>query len=259
MHKILIVGYGEVGKPLFEIVRGIYPDVDWLDVQDKTIEGDHDLMHITFPEQSPAAFISSSVQHIERFSPKLVLIESTVSPGTTLGIYTKLRRRILLCHSPVRGNISEGMKRGLLQYTKFIGPVSAEAGLMAKQYYESLGLKTCICNSPIETELGKLFETTYRGIMMSWFQEIHRICARFGARYDTVVEFVGSTEKEGKQARPVFHPGVIGGHCIIPNAEKLYEACPSLFTQALLESNRKRAVEIAEERNASHEQTEQSK
>ena len=247
LHKILIVGYGEVGRPLFETVRGVYPDVEWLDVVEKKINVNPDIMHITFPEQVHEDFVSSSVRYVERFSPELVLIESTVTPGTTFEIQSKVNRNVLLCHSPVRGNMTEGMKRGLLQYTKFIGPVSEEAGKKASAYYESLGLKTHICSSPIETELGKLFETTYRGLMMSWFQEIHRICKHFEAHYDQVVEFVGSTEKEGKQARPVFHPGVIGGHCIIPNAEKLHLAYPSKFAEALLESNRKRQQEMSEE------------
>jgi len=246
MSAILIVGYGEVGKPLFEIVRGIYPDVEWLDIEGKRLQMNPEIMHIAFPEQTQASFVASSVQYIERFSPKLVLIESTVTPGTTVEIDRKVIRKVLLCHSPVRGNATDGMKRGLLQYTKFIGPVTPEAGAKAKQYYETLGLKACVCSSPIETELGKLFETTYRGLMMSWFQEINRICIHFGASYNEVVEFVGSTEREGKQPRPVFHPGVIGGHCIIPNAEKLYSAYPSKFADALLDSNRKRIQEVSE-------------
>lgn len=246
-YRILIVGYGEVGRPLFETVRGVYPDVDWLDVEDKNVRGSPDIMHITYPEQRREDFVSSSVRYIERFSPGLVIIESTVTPGTTLEISRQVGHKTLVCHSPVRGNIAEGMKKGLLQYTKFIGPVSPEAGLKAKEYYESLGLKTCVCSSPIETELGKLFETTYRGIMMSWFQEIHRICRHFDAQYDQVVELVGSTEREGKQPRPVFHPGVIGGHCIIQNAERFYSVYPSKFAEALLESNRKRQQEISEE------------
>jgi UDP-N-acetyl-D-mannosaminuronate dehydrogenase len=247
LHKVLIVGYGEVGKPLYEIVRGIYPDVDWLDVEEKKIEGKHDVMHITFPEQSPNAFIASAVRYINEFSPELALIETTVTPGTTYEISRRVGKGALVCHSPVRGNITEGMKRGLLQYTKFIGPTSKDAGIKAKEYYETLGLKTHVCSSPLETELGKLFETTYRGLMMSWFQEIHRLCGTLHAQYDEVVEFVGSTEREGKQARPVFHPGVIGGHCIIPNAEKLYSASQSKFVEALLESNRARKQEVAEE------------
>jgi UDP-N-acetyl-D-mannosaminuronate dehydrogenase len=143
--------------------------------------------------------------------------------------------------------MTDGMKKGLLQYTKFIGPTSPDAGMKAKEYYATLGMKAYLCASPLETELGKIFETTYRGLMMSWFQEMHRICKRLDADYDQIVEFVGSTEKEGKQPRPVFHPGVIGGHCIIPNAEKLVSVSQSRFAEALLESNRLREKEIREE------------
>ena len=247
MHRVLIVGYGEVGRPLFEIVRGVYTDVDWLDIEEKRIEGDHDVMHIAFPEQTQRNFISSTVQYVERFSPQLVLIESTVTPGTTSEIHRKVLGKALLCHSPVRGTVAEGMKKGLLQYTKFIGPTGPDAGAKAKQYYETLGMKTYVCSSPIETELGKIFETTYRGLMMSWFQEIHRISKKYQAQYDQVVEFIGSTEREGKQVRPIFHPGVIGGHCIIPNAEKLQAVFTSRFAEALLESNRRRQEELREE------------
>lgn len=246
VKKVLIVGYGEVGKPLFEIVRGVYPEVEWLDIQSKNVTIHPDIMHITYPEQNPNTFIEDSVQYIRRFNPKLVLIESTVTPGTTLRIHATVSN-VPLCHSPVRGNMTEGVKRGLLQYTKFIGPTSDEAGSRAAEHYGSLGIKTHICSSPLETELGKLFETTYRGLMMSWFQEINRICRNLNAQYDEIVEFVGSTEREGKQARPIFHPGVIGGHCIIPNAEKLYSTYHSKFAEALLESNKKREQEVADE------------
>jgi len=230
---------------MFELVRGVYPEVDWLDVQNKEITGDHDIMHITYPEINPDQFVKLSVDYVNRFSPKLVLIESTVTPGTTNKIHELLGNKVLLCHSPVRGNMTDGMKKGLLQYTKFVGPTSPEAGKMAEEYYKTLGLNPYVCSSSIETELGKIFETTYRGIMMSWFQEIHRICQKFEAHESQVIEFIGSTEREGKQARPLFHPGVIGGHCIIPNAEKLHAIYESKFTEALLESNKKRAQEVA--------------
>jgi UDP-N-acetyl-D-mannosaminuronate dehydrogenase len=247
VERVLVVGLGEVGKPMYEVARGVYSDVDWLDIEDRKVKQRPTVMHICFPEGSPEGYIKASVGYIERFSPGLVLLESTVSPGTTMAINKKLRKKVLLCHSPVRGNITEGMKRGLLQYTKYIGPVTPNAGKRAAAYYQSLGIKTKVCHSPAETELGKLFETTYRGIMMSWFQEISRMSEHFGARFDEVVDFIGSTEKEGKQARPVFHPGVIGGHCIIPNAEKLKSAYDSKFVEALLESNLKRQKEVQDE------------
>jgi UDP-N-acetyl-D-mannosaminuronate dehydrogenase len=245
LNSILIVGYGEVGKPMYEISRGIYPKVDWLDVEEKYVASNPSVMHICFPFKAKESFVKNAVGYIERYDPELVLIESTVAPGTTISIHEKLERKPLLCHSPVRGNMTEGMKKGLFQYTKFIGPVTPEAGIRAKEYYDTLGFKTKIANSPIDTELSKIFETTYRGIMMAWFQEMNRICDRFGASFDEITDFLGTTEKEGRQARPIFHPGFIGGHCIIPNAEILEEVYPSKFAEALLESNKKRAEELS--------------
>ncbi|MCL5069175.1 MAG: hypothetical protein M1368_12615 [Thaumarchaeota archaeon] len=245
MKSILIVGYGEVGKPMYEITCGIYPKVDWLDIEEKEIGDKPSVMHICFPCRDKDAFVKMATSYIDRFKPSLVLIESTVSPGTTTAIYEELENEPLLCHSPVRGNMTEGMKKGLFQYTKYIGPITQEAGIKAKEYYETLGFKTKICGSPIDTELSKIFETTYRGLMMSWFQEINRICSHFHASFEEVTDFLSSTEKEGKQVRPVFHPGFIGGHCIIPNAEMLQEAYQSKFVEALLESNEKREQELS--------------
>lgn len=247
--KILIIGYGEIGRPLYEVVRGVYNEVDWLDVGNKTVHFRPNILHIAFPEQGQSKFVENSVEYIERFLPELAIIESTVTPGTTTKIRDKLTKKVLLCHSPIRGNVAQGMKKGILQYTKYIGPISKEAGAKAKEYYESLGLKTRICPSPVETEVGKLFETTYRGLMMAWFQETYRVCESLAADYDAVVEFIGSTEREGKQPRPIFHPGLIGGHCIIPNAEKLYSVYNSKFVEALLESNKRRARELAVEKS----------
>ena len=243
-ETVLIIGFGEIGKPMYELAKGIYPQVDWLDIDNRKVSIHPSVVHICYPEADPKKFIQASTSYLEKFKPRLALIESTVSPGTTNAIHEAIGKQTLVCHSPVRGNMTEGMKRGLLQYTKYIGPTSSEAGRQAKEYYESLGLRTSVMRSPAETELGKIFETTYRGLMMAWFQEINRMCEHFDASFDQVVDFVGSTGKEGKQARPIFHPGVIGGHCIIPNAEKLDSLYPSAFVEALLESNKKRAKEL---------------
>jgi hypothetical protein len=81
--------------------------------ENKQLDVKPDIMHITFPEQTQTDFVSSSVQYIERFSPELVLMESTVTLGTTLAIHNKLEKKTLLCHSPVRGNMTDGMKKGL--------------------------------------------------------------------------------------------------------------------------------------------------
>ena len=184
-ETVLIIGFGEIGKPMYELAKGIYPQVDWLDIDNRKVSIHPSVVHICYPEADPKKFIQASTSYLEKFKPRLALIESTVSPGTTNAIHEAIGKQTLVCHSPVRGNMTEGMKRGLLQYTKYIGPTSSEAGRQAKEYYESLGLRTSVMRSPAETELGKIFETTYRGLMMAWFQEINRMCEHFDASFDS--------------------------------------------------------------------------
>jgi len=44
--------------------------------------------------------------------------------------------------------------------------------------------------------------------------------------------------------RPIHFPGVMGGHCLIPNAELLLESYDSEFIRLILRSNEKRKEEI---------------
>ncbi len=106
-----------------------------------------------------------------------------------------------------------------------------------------MGLKVKVLKSCRETELAKLFETTYRAWMIACFQEMHRISQAFDAEFDETVDFIEDTHKE-RFDRPVMFPGVIGGHCLIPNTELLLKSYDSEFLRLILESNEKRKEEI---------------
>jgi UDP-N-acetyl-D-mannosaminuronate dehydrogenase len=99
-------------------------------------------------------------------------------------------------------------------------------------------LKSCT-----ETELAKLFETTYRAWMIACFQEMHRISRAFGADFDDVVDFLEDTHRV-RLDRPIMFPGFIGGHCLIPNTELLLQSYDSEFLKLILKSNQKRKEEI---------------
>ncbi|MCJ7634139.1 hypothetical protein MUP77_17345, partial [Candidatus Bathyarchaeota archaeon] len=47
--------------------------------------------------------------------------------------------------------------------------------------------------------------------------------------------------------RPVMFPGVIGGHCIIPNTELLLRSYDSELLRLILKSNDKRKEEVKDE------------
>ena len=184
-----------------------------------------------------------TLEYIKKIRPKLTIIESTVPPGTTQQIYEL--SKVPIVHSPIRGmhQSLETMKRDMRFWSKYVGGVSKETATAAKRHFETLGLRVKVLRSPVETELAKLFETTYRAWMIACFQEMHRISRHFEADFNEVVDMLEDIHRVNFD-KPVHYPDVIGGHCLIPNTELLLTAYDSKFLRLILESNEKRKKEI---------------
>ena len=184
--------------------------------------------------------------YVKEFKPKLVIVNSTVPPGTTLKVAAKCK--CLVAHSPSRGvhKNDEHMIWEMKRWTKYVGGADAAAAEAARAHFEKLGLKVKVLKSCTETELAKLFETTYRAWMIACFQEMHRISRAFGADFNETVDFLEDTHRV-RFDRPVMFPGVIGGHCLIPNTELLLDAYDSDFLRLILKSNEKRKEEVKDE------------
>ncbi len=249
---VLVVGLGEVGRSLFELLKEsrkveVYVwDVDkekMQDIRQGDLPREVGVLHICYRCSSQEEFVNTTVDYVRRFRAELTIINSTVPPGTTEKVYALSGGYVV--HSPVRGihKSRESMKRDLLFWTKYIGGIDEKSSELARKHFEELGLKTKVLTGPIETELAKLFETTYRAWMIACFQEMHRISRRFGADFDQVTDFLEDTHR-GRFDRPIHFPGVIGGHCLIPNAELLLESYDSEFVRLILKSNEKRKEKI---------------
>jgi UDP-N-acetyl-D-mannosaminuronate dehydrogenase len=251
-EKVLIVGLGEVGQPLLELVKEsgwfeVYGfDVDEAKIQalKQTLPINVDIMHICLPCANQEEFVTIVKDYIERFQPKLTIINSTVPPKTTITLH-RVSEKAQIAYSPIRG-VHKGndyMKWEIKRWTKYIGGATKEAGEAAREHFEKVGLRTKVLASSTETELAKLFETTYRVSMISCFQEMHRIAVHFKANFDDVVDFLEDTHRV-RLDRPVMFPGEIGGHCLIPNAKLLLKSYDSEFLRLVLRSNEKRKKEV---------------
>lgn len=251
-ERVLVVGLGEVGRPLFELLREsgkfeVYGfDVDeakMREVGQDSLPSEVGIMHVCIPYGSQNKFMDTVAGYAKRVKPKLVIINSTVPPGTTRKIFERCGCRVV--NSPVRGvhKSLEHMKWELKRWTKYVGGANIEAAKAARKHLEKLGLKTKVLKSSLETELAKLFETTYRAWMIVCFQEMHRISRFFGADFNAVADFLEDTHRV-RLDRPVMFPDVIGGHCVIPNAELLLKSYDSEFLRLILESNERRKEEI---------------
>jgi UDP-N-acetyl-D-mannosaminuronate dehydrogenase len=227
--KVVVVGLGEIGKPLLELVSSRH-DAVGVDIGPVKRIKHVDVMHVCYPFQIED-FIGETVRYIRLFKPALTIINSTVAVGTTRSVAEGSGARVV--HSPVRGKHARMLEQ-LRTYTKFVGAIDPEAGERAADHFASVGLKTKVLSSPEATELAKLSETTYFGLMIAWAQEVERYCDRSGQDYDEVVSFY----EEIKFFPPVkYFPGVIGGHCVMPNIEILRKWNPSVILEAIEATN----------------------
>ncbi len=221
---------GEVGKPLSEIIKKRH-QVFEVDIDMAAPVKRCDVMHICFPFQGQK-FARQAAEYIDRYNPDLTIINSTVAPGTTRRIACESGTSVV--NSPIRGKHAR-MREEVLHYTKFIGALDPDSGKRATEHFQGLGMKTRLLSCPEATEVAKLTETTYFGLMIAWAQEVERFSKELGVEYDEVVSFYD----EIKFFPPVkFFPGLIGGHCVMPNIAILQERFSSDLLRAIVWSNR---------------------
>jgi len=227
--KVVVVGLGEVGKPLYGIISKHY-EVVGVDISPPEPVEHVEVLHVCFPF-GIKDFVGESVRYIKFFQPRLTIINSTVAVGTTRRIAEQSGAAV--ANSPVRGKHAR-MAEELLFYTKFVGAMDAATAELSAQHFQSLGMKTKTLSTPEATELAKLTETTYFGVLIAWAQEVERYCDQTGQDYNEINSFW----EEIKYLPPVkFFSGVIGGHCVMPNIKILSEFNQPVILQAIQASN----------------------
>jgi UDP-N-acetyl-D-mannosaminuronate dehydrogenase len=231
--NVVVVGLGEIGKPLLEIIGKHYDavGVDIVPPVEPIQQGG--IVHICYPFEI-RDFVGETARYIEQFRPALTIINSTVGIGTTRAVAERTGSAVV--HSPVRGKHIR-MLDELYKYVKFVGALDIPAARLAVSHFESVGVKTKTLSSPEATELAKLTETTYFGLLIAWAQELERHCDRLGADYDEIVSFY---EEINFFPRVKYAPGIIGGHCVMPNIDILRKFAGSAILEAIRESNNKK-------------------
>jgi len=233
---VLVVGLGEIGRPLLEILRGAHQAAG-RDLEHRPFDGVQ-ILHLCFPYASD--FVSTAARYVSLYDPELVVVNSTVVPGTTSEIQVKTG--VPAVYSPVRGKHAR-MKDELRHYRKFVAGSSAPAVALVEDHFAAAGITTQRMSSPEALELAKLLETTYFGVLVAWAQEMDRFTHAVDADYWETTAFLDEIDF----FPPVgFQPGYIGGHCVMPNLDLLEQVRSSPFIDVMRESNSRRARELQE-------------
>jgi UDP-N-acetyl-D-glucosamine dehydrogenase len=158
----------------------------------------------------------------------LVVIESTIQPGTTRKVVMPLLEKIsglkntdfLLAFSPER--IDPMNKKFTIKNTpKIVAGLTPEAAKKAKEFYSKFIDQVDICDSLEVAETAKLLENSFRLVNISFINELAMFCQKIGIDVNDVIK-AASTKPYGFMP---FYPSVgVGGHCIPVDPLYLAEA-----------------------------------
>ena len=148
----------------------------------------------------------------------LVIIESTIQPGTTREVILPLlekgsglaRDQFFLAYSPER--IDPLNKKWNVKNTpKLVSGLTHESAKKAQSFYNTFIENTVMSSSLEIAETAKLLENTFRFINISFINEVAMFCNQIGIDIQEVIA-AASTKPYGFMP---FYPSIgVGGHCI---------------------------------------------
>ena len=218
----IILGMGQVGETLFQLLEDRKFDCIGIDTdnskcknysENSTIENP-EFLHVCFPGEL-TKFEEVTLSWINKIKDlNVIVIHSTVKPGTTKNIQEKCEIPVLF--SPVRG-VHTRFLEDIKYYTKFVASDEKQIDQEIKSGFEKRFQKVSWISTTKTAELAKLLvDTTYYGWLINYAQITKMICEKEGVDFDEMWKFADEIH-ENLGNRPKMYPGIIGGHCIIPN------------------------------------------
>ena len=230
MKKDVVVGIGEVGKPILKLLSkdniAVGFDLNPSLMNKRKFEKYQNLktsfLHIAIPISSK--FESNLLQLYKKFKPECIVIHSTIGPGTIKKIQKKLD--VPLIYSATRG-VHKRMLKDIKRYTKFfaISKNAPKKQWAIKAYSKKMkncGIKTKQMSKPETLELAKIIcDTSYLGWLINYAQFSNMIAQQYNVNYDEMWSFSDEIHKFLGN-RPKMYPGFIGGHCVRPNLDLIH-------------------------------------
>ena len=222
----IILGMGEVGETLFDLLAergfecaGIDEDASRCrnySAGDPAIR-DPEYLHVCIPGllEGFSGIVSSRIREFRGI--KAALVHSTVRPGTAAEIQGG-SGGVPVLSAPTRGVHARFLK-DMRRYTKIIASDSTPVDPAIVADLQGRFRKIGWMSTTRTLELAKvLVDTTYYGWLINYAQITSMICQREGVDFDEMWGFADEIQ-ENLGNRPKMYPGIIGGHCVIPNLD----------------------------------------
>jgi UDP-N-acetyl-D-mannosaminuronic acid dehydrogenase len=152
-----------------------------------------------------------------------VVLESTITPGTTIGIARELLEKesglkagvdFALAHAPERVMVGR-LLRNIREHDRIVGGIDEMSTQRATELYSPvLTLGKVIPMSATAAEVTKTAENTFRDLQLAAINELALYCEAMGINVYDVRTGIDSLKGEGI-TRAMLWPGAgVGGHCL---------------------------------------------
>jgi UDP-N-acetyl-D-mannosaminuronic acid dehydrogenase len=174
------------------------------------------------PDFTPLhAGLVSVGKHLSRGT--LVVIESTVTPGTTGGIARRILeeesglvagRDFALAHAPERVMVGR-LVRNIREHDRIVGGIDpASTGRATELYRTVLSTGKIIPMTAMAAEVEKTAENALRDLQIAAANQLALYCEALGLNFYDVRAGIASLKEEGV-TRAILYPGAgVGGHCL---------------------------------------------
>lgn len=219
--KNLIIGYGEIGRAVGQVVG----DHSWLDLRINPPDAKYNVMHVCMPYSD--SFVQDVEAYRTRYEPDHIIIYSTVPIGTTKQIKGAV-------HSPVESrhpDLSDGI-RNMMRWVGYNNKIEAEFFYL---FFKKLHITTKLVDDSNYTEALKLLSTTEYGVNIVFADYKKRIADDIGMSYELTKEWNEDYNRLYQKLglgniyqKFVLDPpnGKIGGHCVRENSILLNQQYP---------------------------------
>jgi UDP-N-acetyl-D-mannosaminuronic acid dehydrogenase len=161
---------------------------------------------------------------------KVVIIESTVAPGTTeylvkpileeqSGLKAGLPLGFGLCFSYERVMVGR-LIHNIREYPKIVGGIDNESTRVTIEMYRSIIKGGVYGTDPMTAEVSKTVENAYRDVQIAFANEVALLCESLGTDVYEVRKFVNGLPNDpsspgSNPVRNMHFPGAgVGGHCL---------------------------------------------
>jgi len=165
--------------------------------------------------------LASVGKHLSRGA--LVVIESTVTPGTTGGTARRILeeesglvagRDFALAHAPERVMVGR-LVRNIREHDRVVGGIDPASTTRASELYRAvLSTGQIIPMTTVAAEVTKTAENAFRDLQIAAANQLALYCEAIGVNFYDVRAGIASLKGEGI-TRAILYPGAgVGGHCL---------------------------------------------